>query len=150
LEEGVWNDFAGDAPRLNNIAFAIEANLNEQASSDIGELQEIDEAEEGRILTRAHLVRERSRKLVEAKKTAVLRTTGTLACEVCGFDFSVTYGDRGTGFIEVHHALPIHLLAPGTKTKLDDLHLLCANCHRMIHSRRPWFTLDQLRAYLHK
>jgi 5-methylcytosine-specific restriction enzyme A len=151
LEEGVWNDFAGDTPRLNNIAFAIETNLNEQASSsDIGELQEIDEAEEGRILTRAHLVRERSRKLVEAKKTAVLRTSGTLACEVCGFDFSVTYGDRGTGFIEVHHALPIHLLVPGTKTKLDDLHLLCANCHRMIHSRRPWLTLDQLRAYFHK
>ena len=135
----------------NNIAFAIEANLNEQASSsDIGELQEIDEAEEGRVLTRAHLVRERSRKLVEAKRTAVLRTTGTLACEACGFDFAVTYGDRGTGFIEVHHAFPIHLLVPGTKTKLDDLHLLCANCHRMIHSRRPWLTLDQLRAYLHK
>jgi predicted HNH restriction endonuclease len=94
LEEGVWNDFAGDARRLNNIAFAIEANLNEQGSSDIWDLQEIDGAEEGRILTRAHLVRERSRKLVEAKKTAVLRTSGTLACEVCGFDFSVTYGNR--------------------------------------------------------
>jgi 5-methylcytosine-specific restriction enzyme A len=151
VEEEVWNDFAGDAPRLHNIALAIEANLNEQLSvSDLDEVQEIDEAEEGRILTRAHLVRERSRKLVEAKKTAVLRTTGSLACEACGFDFEVAYGDRGTGFIEVHHAFPIHLLVPGTKTKQDELHLLCANCHRMIHSRRPWLTLDQLRAYLHK
>jgi predicted HNH restriction endonuclease len=146
LEETVWNDFASDPPRLNTIAYAIEANLNEQASiSDIDEVQEIEEAEEGRILTRAHLIRERSRKLVEAKKSAVLRTTGTLACEACGFDFEVTYGDRGTGFIEAHHAMPVHLLVPGSKTKLDDLHLLCANCHRMIHARRPWLTLDQLR-----
>lgn len=87
LEETVWNDFASDPPRLNTIAYAIEANLNEQAASfsDIDEVQEIEEAEEGRILTRAHLIRERSRKLVEAKKSAVLRTNGTLACEACGF-----------------------------------------------------------------
>jgi hypothetical protein len=66
LEEAVWNDFASDPPRLNTIAYAVEANLNEQASlSDIDEVKEIVEAEEGRILTRAHLIRERSRKLVQ-------------------------------------------------------------------------------------
>jgi hypothetical protein len=115
LEEAVWNDFASDPPRLNTIAYAVEANLNEQASlSDIDEVKEIVEAEEGRILTRAHLIRERSRNLVEAKKSAVLRITGTLACEACGFDFEVTYGERGTGFIEAHHAMPVHLLVPGS------------------------------------
>ncbi|WP_352230624.1 MULTISPECIES: HNH endonuclease [Asaia] len=39
----------------------------------------------------------------------------------------------------------MHLIEPGTKTKLSDLALLCANCHRMIHARRPWLSLDELR-----
>ena len=32
------------------------------------------------------------------------------------------------------------------KTRLDDLALVCANCHRMIHARRPWLSLKALRA----
>jgi 5-methylcytosine-specific restriction enzyme A len=82
---------------------------------------------------------------VEAKKREVVQSKGRLACEACGFDFKDAYGDRGDGFIEAHHAMPLHTLLPGTKTRLVDLHLLCANCHRMVHSRRPWLTLDQLR-----
>ena len=32
------------------------------------------------------------------------------------------------------------------KTRLDDLILICANCHRMIHRHNPWLTPDHLRA----
>jgi 5-methylcytosine-specific restriction enzyme A len=70
---------------------------------------------------------------------------GTLRCEACGFEFGQAYGERGRGFIEVHHALPVHQLSPGVKTRLSDLHLLCANCHRMVHAKRPWLTLEQLK-----
>jgi 5-methylcytosine-specific restriction protein A len=90
-------------------------------------------------------VYKRSRKLVEAKKAACLKATGALRCEVCGFEFVAAYGERGKGFIEVHHALPVHQLIPGAKTRLSDLHLLCANCHRMVHAKRPWLTLEQLK-----
>jgi 5-methylcytosine-specific restriction protein A len=58
------------------------------------------------------------------------------------------YGVRGRGFIEVHHLRPLHTLKPGTKTKLQDLALVCANCHRMIHARRPWLTLNELKALI--
>ncbi|WP_370157507.1 HNH endonuclease [Bradyrhizobium ottawaense] len=61
------------------------------------------------------------------------------------FNFSAKYGERGHGFIECHHARPVSNLQPGEKTKLDDLILLCANCHRMVHSRRPWLSLEELR-----
>jgi 5-methylcytosine-specific restriction protein A len=145
LEEVIWKEFASDPTRLAEIAAAIRANVETSYESS-NEILEIEEADEGRVLTRAHLVRERSRKLVEARKAASLRATGRLCCETCGFDFKVTYGDRGEGFIEVHHAVPLHQLLPGAKTKLVDLHLLCANCHRMVHARRPWLTLDQLKA----
>ncbi|WP_249187608.1 hypothetical protein [Nocardiopsis sp. MG754419] len=33
-----------------------------------------------------------------------------------------------------------------SRTRLEDLALLCANRHRMIHVARPWLTVDRLRA----
>jgi 5-methylcytosine-specific restriction protein A len=139
--------FAHDPDRLSATASAIEGNLSEAIDTMPFEI-EIEEAEEGRVLTRAHLVRERSRKLVQAKKMDTMNRTGKLACEACGFDFRETYGERGDGFIEVHHALPVYQLSPGSKTKLSDLHLLCTNCHRMIHFRRPWLSLADLKSNL--
>jgi 5-methylcytosine-specific restriction enzyme A len=144
LEDVVWKEFASDTQRLARTAEAIRANLDVSAD-DADPYGGIEEAQEGRILTRAHLVRERSRKLVEAKKAACLKATGALRCEACDFHFGAAYGERGEGFIEVHHALPIHLLMPGAKTRLSDLHLLCANCHRVVHAKRPWLTLQQLK-----
>jgi predicted HNH restriction endonuclease len=82
------------------------------------------EAVEGRILARVHLARERNRKLVDQKKSAAIKRAGKLTCEVCLFDFEAAYGERGAGFIEVHHLKPIHTLLPGEKTKLEELALL--------------------------
>jgi 5-methylcytosine-specific restriction protein A len=39
-------------------------------------------------------------------------------------------------------------LIASAKTKLDDLALLCANCHRMAHRNRVPFTIGELRALL--
>ena len=144
LEEVVWRDFASDPQRLARTAEAIKANLD-VAVDDDGQFDGIEEAEEERTLTRAHLVRERSRKLVEAKKAASMKATGALRCEACGFEFGQAYGKRGWGFIEVHHALPLYQLSLGMKTRLSDLHLLWENCHRMVHAKRPWLTLEQLK-----
>ncbi|MFJ1975729.1 HNH endonuclease [Streptomyces albogriseolus] len=76
---------------------------------------------------------------------SVLRKGGSLACEACGFDFKEVYGERGAGYVECHHVLPLHEAGEG-KTKLSDLALICANCHRMIHHRAPWPTPAELRA----
>jgi 5-methylcytosine-specific restriction enzyme A len=58
-------------------------------------------------------------------------------CAVCEFDFEKVYGERGKGFIEVHHTEPLgslteeKIIDPGT-----DLIPVCSNCHRMIHRRQ--------------
>jgi 5-methylcytosine-specific restriction enzyme A len=95
LEEIVWRDFASNPEHLGRTAEAIRANLEILAVDDDG-IEGTEEAEEGRILTRAHLVRERSRKLVEAKKAACLKSTGALHCAACDFEFGLKYGARGT------------------------------------------------------
>ena len=116
--------------------------------ADLANDDDIVEAEEGRILTRLHRSRERSRKLVEQRKLKALKEFGRLRCEVCLFDFEESYGIRGKGFIEAHHTKPVETLVEGAKTRLEDLVLLCANCHRMVHASRPWLTIEQLRDLL--
>ena len=62
---------------------------------------------------------------------------GELCCEVCGFNFEKTYGERGKGFIEVHHNKPLSSLNGETEINPEkDLNCLCPNCHRMIHRKK--------------
>lgn len=109
---------------------------------------EILEAPEGRLILRIHLSHERDRRLVEGKIRQALRKFGALCCEACGFNFVVKYGSRGSGFIECHHTKPVGELSAGDVTHIDDLALVCANCHRIIHRRRPWLTLQELRTLM--
>ena len=149
-EEGViWSEFIGDPERLARVASAIRSSSEAPASStgngdSLEEDLEVD-AEEGRVLTRLHKVRERNRAIALRKKQDALNRMGHLRCEACAFDFEVAYGVRGRGFIECHHTRPLHTLVAKERTKLTDLALLCSNCHRMVHAARPWLTLEQVR-----
>ena len=148
LEEEVWETFHADPTRLTAVANAIREQLNPGkilTSLDVGLTDDDDlEAPEGKLLTRLHKQRERNRELVRAKKRRALAASGVLKCEVCTFDFSKVYGERGHGFIECHHTKPVETLSEHTSTRLSDLALLCSNCHRMVHARRPWLTLQEL------
>jgi 5-methylcytosine-specific restriction protein A len=149
-EEVVWNEFRADKSRLQSVASAIRAAVDHDSEelSHFPADEEGIEAPEGRVLTRLHRVRERNRKLVEDRKARALKLNGKLVCEVCEFDFGKRYGERGNGFIEAHHTQPLATLAENSKTKLADLALVCANCHRMIHALKPWFSIEELRAVL--
>lgn len=73
------------------------------------------------------------------------------SCQACGFDFEVIYGERGRAFIEAHHLIPLSTLPLGKPVPMDpakDFAVLCSNCHRMIHRRRPWIDLEELRTLL--
>ena len=147
----VWEDFALNLEALSLAAAAIKSNLlSETINFDTLNMEGITEAPEGRLLTRLHVSRERSAKLVAQKKRLALDENGTISCEACNFEYGKVYGERGNGFIEVHHLAPVHQLLPGSKTRLQDLALLCANCHRIVHARKPWLTLEELRAILVK
>jgi predicted HNH restriction endonuclease len=146
-DEEVWNEFAFDPERCHTVAQTIRETLAAtQEGESIADLagDEMEEAAEGRVITAIHRRYERNTRLVQGKKRRALSTLGRLACEACEFDFHERYGDRGEGFIECHHTKPIHTLKPGYKTKAGDLRLVCANCHRMIHARRPWLTMEEL------
>lgn len=152
LEEAVWNDFADAPEKLARVAQSIRLALLSGDEGTGPSWSDADdegaEAAEGRLLTRLHRSRERNRNLVKRKKAEALNRDGKLLCAVCGFDFAVRYGPRGEGFIECHHTKPVSELQPGSKTRLADLALVCANCHRMIHAAPPWPSIAELRAML--
>lgn len=150
-DEGlVWDEFASAPDKLAAVVVAISSTVESpltEAHPLTGEDEpDIEEAEEGKVLTRLHRVRERNRSLVNAKKKAVLQKHGRLQCEACSFDFVAVYGPAGEGIIDVHHTKPVHTLKPGEKTKLSELALLCANCHRIVHSKRKWLSVDEVKA----
>lgn len=82
---------------------------------------------EGRKKLVIHLRRERNPKIVRAKKRQVLRDTGKLECEVCGFDFEETYGGIGKEFCEAHHKRPIGAAEHEVETRIEDLAIICSN-----------------------
>lgn len=148
LDAVVWDRYAGQPGELRRVADAIRAAAESSLLPAVPESDEDDiEADEGRLLTRLHRVRERDRKVVERKKAGVLARQGFLACEVCKFDFAATYGALGERFIEAHHIVPL-AQAGTTRTVLADLALVCSNCHRMLHRAKPWISPAQLQERL--
>src|SRR5690606_11129376 len=100
---------------------------------------------EGRLKERMHLARERNAGLIRKAKERALAAHGALTCACCGFDFAARYGTIGEDFIEAHHTVPVSELHPdGGETRLEDIALVCSNCHRMLHKRRPWLGTAEL------
>ena len=151
LDADVLNDFLARPVEMAKVAQRIRLGLAAGEFQELspGDAEEEDEysAPEGRLLLRRHRSRERNRALRQRRIKAALRRGSRLACEICGFDFERVYGDRGSGYIECHHVVPLHEAGEG-RTDLNDLALICANCHRMIHRRAPWPTPGELRAVI--
>lgn len=132
LDAALWAEFAGRTEELSRLAQAIRA-VGVELTTDLMPVDGEDEAREGRLLHRLHCTRERSGRLVALKKAAASQAEGRLRCEVCGFDFQATYGSLGKGYAECHHVIPLAEVAAEAQTRLDDLAIVCANCHRMLH-----------------
>lgn len=86
---------------------------------------------EGELKLVTHIVKERNRKIVLEKKRQAIKNNN-LKCEVCTFSFPEKYQSN---FIECHHISPISLSQGIVETTLDDLALVCSNCHRMLHTK---------------
>lgn len=130
---------------INDVTFTA---LRQLASENV--LPEDDEAAfpEGRELFLKHRARERNPRVIEHAKNLFFQKHGRFFCEVCGFEFEKVYGELGRGFIEAHHTIPVSALSEGSETKARDIAMVCPNCHRMLHRKRPWLAIDELKSIL--
>lgn len=141
-----WN-LQPDTPLRTDTADTLRAGMLTGADAHIpscltGEVPDAS-FEEGRRLLLIHIRRERAQGLVKAK----LESVSHPQCEVCGFSFEQCYGEIGAGFAEIHHRTPLHKSDDVRLTKLEDLAIVCANCHCMLH-RKPFPSLERLRGSL--
>ncbi|MBK1785669.1 HNH endonuclease [Prauserella cavernicola] len=146
LDKEILQAFLDRPEEMHAQAAAIRAGIATGQLTELPFAADIDEEEaaaEGRALVLLHLRRERNPKLRAKKIDRVLAERGCLECEVCGFDFERTYGERGARYAEVHHVTPLHITGQ-TETRLNDLAVLCSNCHRMIHRGAHWLTPAEL------
>ena len=163
LWEGYKCNTSEGRENIAKLAQSLREELKKKNVEDIKELhegnyvrdridgEEVPEAIEGRLKTVTHINRERDPKLRKRKIEKVLDEKGSLSCEACDFDFAARYGDHGDGFIEVHHTQPLATLTEASRITLDDLALLCSNCHRMVHRKKHhWLTMDELCALVQR
>ncbi len=109
-----------------------QESLEKTIESDLDSIRDEERFEEGGKRIRYTNFYERDPKL----RVAAIRHHGTV-CKACGFDFGYVYGERGAGFVEVHHLRPVSELKKQTQIDPEkDMTVLCSNCHRMIHRRK--------------
>lgn len=142
-----------DRAQKQNIVWSlfniIDPSLMEVNAFVQQENETTDEATEGeeKFYIGRHKYYERDPKIVKQAKKLALEGN-RLKCEVCSFDFCKKYGTHGEGFIECHHTIPI---ATGgvRKTRIEDLGMVCANCHRMLHRKNTkgaYYTINELKS----
>lgn len=149
---GGYQDLTRDASYLLTlIRLSLQIPEGQHAISsanDDGEDMDDEGVEEGRALVRSNRRYER-RRGPRRKLIADRRKNGALQCEICAGQPRNPKSALAESMFEAHHNLAI---AAGVVrlTRLQDLALLCANCHRMLHRaialNGKWVTVLEARS----
>ena len=137
MDKSVWNEYGNKPDLVSKLANVIISscgnyfNENEELNSVV---RDDETFAEGKIITEIHNRKERDEKL-RPKIIEIRKRDGKLFCDICGirpyFDDSIDE----CAFYECHHIVPLSQIDGDTKTKVNDIAFLCANCHRAIHRK---------------
>lgn len=141
LENATLNDLQEKFIQfIKTIYERVEQRIELRSPKRIEKIYELDdiEAEEGYKEDKVYLYTSRNRDIVNRRKEI-----DNYTCQICGFKFEL-YGKK---IIECHHLNP---LSEGDVriTKLEDLISVCPTCHRIIHLRKPPFSIDEVKELL--
>ena len=106
------------------------------------------------IFAEGHLVTSRHRRRESKLRKRLLAKTGDdqLICSICQFEAPQLERKLRESFFEAHHIRPLSETKGVVSTRVGDLSLLCASCHRYIHRliaiKKRWFSIDEARSYL--
>ncbi len=78
-------------------------------------------------------VERRARERSSMLRAAKLLRHGTV-CSACRTDYGERAGGRGVHALDVHHLEPLGARGEGV-TRLEELAVVCASCHRMLHGK---------------
>ncbi len=152
LDRAIWQEFGSTPELVQRLVDAIGAEVSsgEVDEAEVAAVDEDEEFAEGRVLTAVHRRRERNSKL-RHRLLSKRQEAGTLRCDCCNDGPKPLPLDLALAGFEAHHVTP---LAESTRatTRLSDLALLCATCHRLIHRamhlHKRWIGVVELKALL--
>jgi len=74
-----------------------------------------------------------------------------LRCAVCEKTLEEIYGEAGKELIHVHHLRELSEIEEEYEVDpIKDLRPVCPNCHAVIHSRKPAYTIEEVKGFLRK
>ena len=139
----IWDEFAGDPQLVSELAEEIRREIEKVSISTSEKVEDNASVVEGQRRLRIHYSRERKsqrhQKLRQFKKD-----NDALYCEACGITATNYTKEIQDSIFEVHHRIPLSAADGIIETKLEDLAVVCANCHRAIHSSKPMKEVDAL------
>ncbi len=132
-------------------SFLIEVGslvVDEAENSESGSTSSYAERSTYREQRRA--LKEQMRFVRNPKLAKKAKEQANYTCAVCGLEPVVKYGDRGKRLLDCHHLIPVSsrdLTDESTwDLTLDDVSVLCANCHRLAHSGKQLLSIASLKA----
>lgn len=152
LDRAIWQEFGAVPAVVQRLVDAIGAEVarGEVDEAALAAVDDDEEFAEGRVLTAVHHRRERNPKL-RSRLLVKRQEAGTLRCDCCNDGPKSLPLELALAGFEAHHVTPLAESTLGT-TRLSDLALLCATCHRLIHRamhlHKRWVGVAEMRALL--
>ena len=148
MDKIIWSELGENPDQVHKLAEQIRRySAKFQRLDSSNDLEVV--FQEGRMATAFHLKRERNRTL-RNRLLAARKKAGALRCDACDLQ-APNLPEIGDAMFEAHHLRPLSDTGP-TNTKLGDLALVCANCHRMWHramgSGGEWLALTDFQTLI--
>jgi len=119
--------------------YLLNATVTDPLTADA-----VAEAIEGTRTEVKHLSSKRNRRL---RDSAFAEAKGI--CAVCGRNFSKMLAGRGARALQVHHRKQLSAFEMPTVTTLEDLAVVCANCHCLLHlNPKQALSIEELKKML--
>jgi len=133
------------ADQLGLVAEALKKAFLSTKSPNVVLPNEDEEFEEGAWLTARH--RQRESRL--RKKLLEKFGNQQLVCESCGLSRPDLERSLQESLFEAHHTIPLAAAEGVTTTRVKDMALLCACCHKLIHkvisAKKRWIDVVEIR-----
>jgi len=71
-------------------------------------------------------------------------------CYCCTFNFGEYYGKDAEGLCVVHHLEEFRGTRKKRSAKVNDVRVICANCHLVLHKEQPAMKVDTLRSIVRR
>ena len=151
MDRLIWAEFGSHPGEIKPLAGLIRAGIRlAEAQEEPVEVNDDEEFFEGRLLTALHKRRERDPN-VRKRLLASRRKLGKFNCDLClGHPRCIDPVFEDASF-EAHHTTPI---SSGLEriTRLSDVALLCAICHRLVHRaisiNKRWLSIGECQQVL--